>query len=240
MAKIRTPAVAYLRTSSAANMAADRDSERRQRAAVQAFAKRAGLEIAEGDWYYDATVSGADPIEGREGFARLLDRIEGNGVSTVIVEDASRIARDLVVQELGTALLAKRGVRLLTASGHDLTDSDDFGRKMMRQLAGAFVEYEKGRLVAKLRGARERKRQETGKKVGGRKSHAELWPEVVAEARRLRRVKGKAGRLSYREISARLIDVGHRNERGQAFNPQSVRAMIEGPQPRLRRPGGAD
>jgi hypothetical protein len=34
-------------------------------------------------------------------------------------------------------------------------------------------------LVAKLHGARERKRKETGKKVGGRKSHAELWPEVL-------------------------------------------------------------
>jgi hypothetical protein len=34
------------------------------------------------------------------------------------------------------------------------------GRKMMRQVAGAFMEYEKGRLVAKLRGARERKRKE--------------------------------------------------------------------------------
>jgi transcriptional regulator GlxA family with amidase domain len=103
-------------------------------------------------------------------------------------------------------LSAKRGVRLLTAAGDDLTDSDDLGRKMMRQVAGAFMEYEKGRLVAKLRGAWERKRKETGKKVGGRKSHSELWPEVVAEARRLRRAKGKAGRLSYREISARLKD----------------------------------
>jgi len=43
---------------------------------------------------------------------------------------------------------------------------------MMRQVAGAFMEYEKGRLVAKVRGAGERKRKETGKKVGGRKSHA--------------------------------------------------------------------
>ena len=116
MAKIRTPAVAYLRTSSAANVGVDRDSERRQRAAVQAFAKRGGFEIADGDWYYDAAVSGADPIEGRDGFARLLDRIEGNGVSTVIVEDASRFARDLVVQELGIALLARRGVQLVTPS----------------------------------------------------------------------------------------------------------------------------
>jgi hypothetical protein len=28
-----------------------------------------------------------------------------------------------------------------------LTDSDDLGRKMMRQVAGTFMEYEKGRLV---------------------------------------------------------------------------------------------
>ena len=65
MAKTRTPAVAYLRTSSAANVGADKDSEHRQGAAVQAFAKRAGFEITAGDWYYDAAVSGADPIEGR-------------------------------------------------------------------------------------------------------------------------------------------------------------------------------
>jgi DNA invertase Pin-like site-specific DNA recombinase len=153
-------------------------------------------------------------------------------VRVVIVEDASRFARELVVQELGIALLGKRGVRLRTASGDDLTDSDDPGRKMMCQVAGAFMEYEKGRLVAKLRSGRERKRNETDNKVGGRKLHAELWPEVGAEARRLRRAKGKAGRLSYREISARLKDAGYRNERGEPFNPQSVRAMIEGPQPR--------
>jgi hypothetical protein len=35
---------------------------------------------------------------------------------------------------------------------------------MMCQVAGAFMEYEKGRLVAKLRGARERKPKETDKR----------------------------------------------------------------------------
>jgi hypothetical protein len=64
-----------------------------------------------------------------------------------------------------------------TSSEHG-PDSDDLGRKMMRQVAGAFMEYEKARLVAKLHGARESKRKETGKKVGG--NHiAQLWPEVL-------------------------------------------------------------
>jgi len=39
--------------------------------------------------------------------------------------------------------------------------------------------------------------------------------------------RAKPGRLSYREISARLKDAGYVNERGESFKPQSVRAMIE-------------
>jgi hypothetical protein len=67
------------------------------------------------------------------------------------------------------------------------------------------MEYEKGRLV----GVRERKRKETGKKVSGRKSHAELWPEIVAEARQPSEGGGQSGRLSYCEISVRLKDAGY-------------------------------
>jgi hypothetical protein len=40
---------------------------------TRAYARRAGFEIAGQDWFYDAAVDGADPIEDREGFARLLD-----------------------------------------------------------------------------------------------------------------------------------------------------------------------
>ena len=47
MAKARTPAVAYLRTSSAANVGANKDSDKRQRVAIQAFARRAGFEIVD-------------------------------------------------------------------------------------------------------------------------------------------------------------------------------------------------
>jgi len=44
------------------------------------------------DWFYDAAVSGADPIEARPGFAALLARIAGNGVRTIVVETANRFA----------------------------------------------------------------------------------------------------------------------------------------------------
>ena len=101
----RSAAVAYIRTSSAANVGSDKDSDKRQRAAIESFAKRAGLMLV-GE-FTDAAVSGADPIESRPGFAALLDRIECNGIRTVIVEDASRFARELMTQELGILTLIR-------------------------------------------------------------------------------------------------------------------------------------
>jgi DNA invertase Pin-like site-specific DNA recombinase len=112
-------------------------------------------------------------------------------------------------------------VRVITASGDDLTDSTDPARKMMRQVAGAFSEYEKARLVSKLKAARDRKIA-AGEKCGGRPSHLELRPEVVALAKALHR-RTKAGQRSLREISAELAARGHLNRNGAPFSPPSVR-----------------
>jgi DNA invertase Pin-like site-specific DNA recombinase len=175
----------------------------------------------------DPGVSGADPIETRPGFSSLLDRIEANGVRTVIVEDASRFARELVTQELGIIALIKRGVRVLTANGDDLTDSGDPSRKMMRQIAGSFAEYEKARLVAKLKAARDRKRAASPiHKCEGRKSWAEINPELVREAKRLRRRSPKGHQRSLREVAAELAKLGFMNQRGVTFSAASVQSML--------------
>jgi hypothetical protein len=81
------------------------------------------------------------------------------------------------------------------------------------------------RLVAKLRGAHERKRRETGN-CEGRKSHAEENPELVALVRQLRRRRPKGGQQSLREISAELAARGFRNERGNAFSAASISSML--------------
>jgi DNA invertase Pin-like site-specific DNA recombinase len=218
------PAVAYLRTSSAANVGADKDSERRQREAVQGFARRAGYEVVE--WFYDAAVSGADHIASRAGFAAMLKRIEGNGVRTVLVETASRFARDLMVQEVGYAMLKERGIELIAADSPQSFIDDTPTARLVRQVLGAIAEFDKAMTVAKLRGARERKRA-TGVKVEGRKSHRELRPEVVAEAKRLRRKRPKGGQRSYRKIASELFQAGYRNSNGRAFSASSIKAMIE-------------
>jgi DNA invertase Pin-like site-specific DNA recombinase len=221
-----TPAMAYLRTSSAANVGEGKDSDRRQREAIRAFASRAGFEIV-GD-FYDAAVRGADPIDTRPGFIELMSRIASNGVRVVIVEDVSRIARTLMVQEAGIAVLAGSGVRVLTSRGDDLTDGDDEMRVAMRQIAGVFGQLEKTRLVKKFKAARERIRTEQGK-CEGRKPHVEKHPDAVAMAKHLHHASPKTGeRRSLRKISAQLAAAGFLNEKGKPYHSQSIQRMIDG------------
>jgi DNA invertase Pin-like site-specific DNA recombinase len=226
-------AISYYRTSSAANVGTDKDSQRRQKEAVETYAKALKWEIV--DSFYDAAVSGADPIESRAGFAAMLDRIEGNGVRTIIVEDASRFARSVIAQELGVLLLQKRGVTVLTSNGDNLTETDDPAKVLMRQVAGAFAQYEKTRLVAKLKGARDRKRAATGR-CEGRKPVPDA---VVSLAKQLARKNPKTGeRRSLRDIAAELAAAGHTvpNKDGEAsgnqYLPGSVKLMLARPVPK--------
>ncbi len=217
-------AIAYLRTSSAANLGEDKDSQKRQLAAVEAYAKRHGIEIVAS--LYDSAVSGADPVDTRPGFMAALERIEGNGVRTIIVETASRFARDLMVQEVGYAKLRERGIELIAADNPGSFLDDTPTAKLVRQVLGAIAEFDKAMTVAKLKGARDRWRA-TGVKCEGRKSHAEARPDMVAIAKRLYRRNPKSGqRRSLRAISAELAGAGFLNERGQPFHPKSVRAMV--------------
>jgi DNA invertase Pin-like site-specific DNA recombinase len=203
---------------------ADKDSEKRQRSAIESYAKRTGIEIVE--TFYDPAVSGADPVHARPGFAAMLKRIERNGVRTIIVETANRFARDLMVQEVGYAMLKERGIHLIAADSPSSFLDDTPTAKLIRQVLGAIAEFDKAMTVAKLRAARDRKRAETGR-CEGRKSHAELNPELVRQAKRLRRRSPKGHQRSLREVSAALSEMGFKNTSGRSFSASSIKAMIE-------------
>jgi hypothetical protein len=147
-------AVAYLRTSSAANVGADKDSEKRQRAAIEAYAKAAGFAIV--DSYYDEAVGGADHVTARPGFAAMMERIASNGVRTIIVETANRFARDLIAQETGYAMLKDQGITLIAADKPDAFLDDTPTATLIRQVLGAVSQFEKAMVVSKLKGVRMR------------------------------------------------------------------------------------
>jgi DNA invertase Pin-like site-specific DNA recombinase len=174
-------------------------------------------------WYYDAAVSGADPIETRPGFAEALERVTGNGVRTIIVETANRFARDLMVQEAGYQRLEAEGIALIAADKPDQFTDDSPTAVLVRQILGAVARFDRAMTVAKLRGARDRKRRLNGK-CEGRKSLADIAPLAVAFARSLHKERPH---MSYREIAAALQAEGFTTRKGTAYGAAAIQRMLE-------------
>jgi DNA invertase Pin-like site-specific DNA recombinase len=154
--EVRT-AIAYLRTSSMTNAGETKDSAKRQREAIEAYARTAGYAIVDDDG-----VKGSDHVHERPGFAAMLARIVGNGVRVILVETASRFARDILVQETGHRYLKEIGVEPIAVDSPTAFLDDTPTSKMIRQLLGVISEFEKAATVARLAGARRHKRIATG------------------------------------------------------------------------------
>src|SRR5918993_871976 len=98
----------------------------------------------------------------------------------ILLETASRFARDLAVQLAGHDLLKARGIELIPVDAPEHFQDETPTAIMVRQILGAVAQFEKASLVQKLRHALERMRAEAGR-CEGRKPVPEA---VVREARR--------------------------------------------------------
>lgn len=98
---------------------------------------------------------------------------------------------------------------------------------MMRQVAGAFAEYEKARLVEKLRAARDRASERAGRRVEGRRGYAETHAPLINEAKRLARRNPKTGQVrSLRSIADELARTGYLTATGKPFAPTQVKRLL--------------
>ena len=220
MSSLKTNAVAYYRTSSATNTGEGKDSQPRQEAAVADFAKGRFNIVAS---FYDAAVSGADPVDTRPGFRDLLAYCADNDIAAVIVENASRFARDLAVQLVGHDMMQKLGLDLIAADAPTYFTDPSPTAVMVRQILGAVSQFEKATLVSKLKHARDAQRQATGR-CEGRKP---VPDEVVTIARRLYRRSPKTGqRRSLRNISAELSNRGFNGPSGEPYYAGSIKRMV--------------
>jgi len=112
-------------------------------------------------------------------------------------------------------MLQGRGIALVAADSPGSFLDDTPTAKLIRQVLGAIAEFDKSMTVAKLKGARQRKREALRKaakrgervKVEGRQNYAERCPEAVRLARELRRPAGKRP-LSLRKVAAELAAKG--------------------------------
>lgn len=216
-------AVMYLRTSSATNL--DGDSEDRQKESIRKYADSQGIEIVQGA--YDQAVKGSDSIHEREGFAQLIQYCIDNDVSVILCENASRFARDVIVQELGYRELKKLNLQLIPVDAPDYFTGDSPSLNMIRQILGAVSEFEKSNLVSKLRSARERAKARNGK-CEGRKSLQELMGDsnyisMVKQVKSLRKHN-----KTYASIAGVLATKGYvQPQTGRPFNQSQIMRLIK-------------
>jgi DNA invertase Pin-like site-specific DNA recombinase len=216
---MNTTAVAYFRTSSLANVGPDKDSLQRQRDAVNSYAEAHGLVVV-GE-YYDPGVSGADHVMSRPGFVDMLSYMLGNGARTVLVENASRFARDLAVQLVGHDLLKDKGITLIPVDAPNHFIDETPTAIMVRQILGAVSQFEKTSMVLKLRAARDRKRKANGRCEGN-----PAWLPVTADVRSVAHDMARDG-LSLRAIGAELARRGMLSPSGRAYSGSSIKAMLK-------------
>jgi DNA invertase Pin-like site-specific DNA recombinase len=210
-------AVAYYRTSSSANVGDDRDSQERQRLAVSQYAARHGIEIVHE--YYDAAVKGTDAVDIRPGFADMIAYMHSNCAKVILVESASRFARDLIVQETGYAFLKGLGFTLIAVDDPDAFTSDTPTAVMIRQILGAVSQFEKASIVAKLAGARMRAR---AKSEDGRCEGRKQAPAAHRELAKALQGEG----LSLRGIADRLAAAGFLAPSGKTYGAESIKRMV--------------
>jgi len=212
----------YLRVSGKGQI--DGHGFNRQEEAVRAYCERTGCQLLQ---VFKEQASGTVDEARRPEFAAMVSTILKNGVDTIIVESLDRLAREYRIQELLLIYLASKNITLIAANtGENVTEAvtSDPMRKAMVQMQSVFAELDKSMLVKKLRKARDRKRQETGRCEGPKPFYQ--GSEVVKEIRRLRRKRKGVKRLTYAQVADKLNEQGYRSAKGQAFNSGSVRAIM--------------
>ncbi len=186
---------------------------------IRAYAKVRDVRIAK--IYREEGVSGNKDLDNRPALGALLDDLHQDRTKLVLVERLDRLARDLMVQESILHDINRKGFQLVSVAEPDLC-SDDPSRKLMRQIMGAFSEYEKTMIVLKLSGARTRIRAAEGR-CEGRKpyGHRDGEQAVLDRVRAMRE-----GGVSYERIALNLNDEGIASRSGGKWHAGVVHRLL--------------
>ena len=218
--KMKEKAFGYLRTSGKGQVG--NDGFPRQRDAISRYAKANKVEIVQE--FNDEAISGTLDALDRPGLTDLFVSLKANGVRLVLVENATRLARDLMISEIILAEFRKIGVRVISADGGvDLTiGNDEPTGKLIRQILGAVAEWEKCALVQKLRASRLRMRR-AGQRCEGRKPYGNT-PEEQKSVDLILSLR-KAGK-SFVAIAEQLNADGVKPRTGQKWHATQIARVL--------------
>lgn len=160
-----TRVFAYLRVSGFVQI--DGGGFERQSTTIQTFCSSMQWVIAR---TFKEQQSGSDEYQDRRIMADMVELCspDGHGVNIIVVENATRVARDMLVQELFIRDCRAKGIRVFCAEGgEELTnDASDPSRTLIRQILGALSQWEKATICKRLQAGRRRKARETGRPCG--------------------------------------------------------------------------
>ncbi len=205
---------------------------------IASYAEQAGYEIVA--WYEEDGISGKTEAGSRPQFHQMLIDVEDDPelFEGVVALDATRFARDLLVQETLFANLWSRGLQVFCANGGKIDEDDetDPTRKFTRRLFGMIAELERDMLYMRLHGGRRRKLAKGGYgggtppygwKVEGRKGSAELVPcaEEQGVIQLIRDLRDQG--LSYKKIATSLNSAGVKTKRNCAWRERQISRILE-------------
>ena len=234
----------YLRVSGASQVGKEgleKDGDKRQREAIAKFCDVHSLHVSAE--FFEA-VSGTVEAMDRPKFSEMVDKIvlfrSDEAVNSIfqigaiVVENMTRLARDLMISEYLLKECRENGIKVFCADQGDLTDvasaDIDPTRKMMRQIIGAVSEWEKSTLVKKLAAARRRIRN-SGQRCDGKKPFGFRPKErdILARMSELRRQNYTSS-----EIAIELNAEGYRTRHGKQWDKESVLDMESGRKRKLK------
>ena len=211
---------AYLRISTETNK--NGHGFIRQKDVINLWAKNNKVDVVE---FFEEVFTGTE-IE-RPVFAQMLDQMNALGIQTFVIENQTRLGRDLMVNLHLIASCKKMGVGVIDAStGDDLTKQDDPMSVAMMQISGVFSQLEKSQLVSKLRKARDAKSKDLGRRIEGRRKIT-LPNELILKIKRLRRKPIGLKRKTIKQVADELNFAGLVTPSGGKFHATTVSRILK-------------
>jgi DNA invertase Pin-like site-specific DNA recombinase len=224
----RLKVIGYLRVSTAEQT--DGYGLDVQEAAIRRYCKAEGLRLVATE--SDEGQSGSNGLNDRVGLGTALAAIERGDATALVVAKYDRLARDLVLQETVIGRLEATGHQVLSVSEPRMDDADDATRVLIRQVMGAFGQYEKALIRGRMMAGKAQKVARGGY-GGGRPAYglmaqgAELVPNPDESAVVDAVTSLRAAGASYRAIAKALADAGQVTRSGGTWDPAQVRRIAQ-------------
>lgn len=200
-----------------------------QMSAIQAFATSSGFEIvAEISAAFD---SGVMPALTLAALTDLLVRLDLNSARTIIVSTASLLSDTGFERIVCYERLRERGIDLIAADAPESFAAESEAHPDVRKILAASAQFDAASATSASRLTVSARRTSTG--PARRRRYADIEPEATLMAKRIYQSSRTSGeRVTLREISAKLAEVGFVGANKKPFHPEAIRRMLKGHWPR--------